>query len=240
MASTETPVGFDEKSAAAYDDRFAKISAIRDSLLLQVRAILGDLPADARILCVGAGTGQELLALATHFPDWQFTAVEPSAPMMAICQRRAADHGFAHRCTFHTGYLDALRPGEPFHAATCLLVSHFIVAPEARRSFFREIAKRLRPQGRLVSADLSGDRASPDHAKLQTVWFRLMEIAGVPAEQHANMIQAWQRDVGFLPVPELEALIASAGFERPVLFLQSLLIRAWFTQRTQSEPQERA
>lgn len=231
MASTETPVGFDEKNAAAYDERFAKISALRDSLLLQVRAVLGDLPDDARILCVGAGTGQELLALASHFPHWQFTAVEPSAPMMAICRRRATGHGFAHRCTFHTGYLDTLPPGESFHAATCLLVSHFIVAPDARRAFFRQIADRLRPHGRLVNADLSGDRRTSDHAKLEAVWFRLMEIAGVPAEQHANMIQAWQRDVGFLPPSELEALIASAGFESPVLFCQSLLIRAWFTRR---------
>jgi tRNA (cmo5U34)-methyltransferase len=231
MASAETPVGFDEKNAAAYDDRFAKIAAMRESLLLQVRAVLGDLPAAARILCVGAGTGQELLALAAHFPNWHFTAVEPSAPMMAICQRRAADHGFAQRCTFHTGYLDTLPPGEPFHAATCLLVSHFLVATEARRTFFRQIADRLRPHGRLVSADLSGDRSTADHAKLQTVWFRLMEIAGVSAEQHANMLQAWQRDVGFLSVPELEALITSAGFEPPVLFYQSLLIRAWFTER---------
>lgn len=231
MASGETPVGFDEKSAAAYDDRFAKISAVRDSLLLLVRAAFADLPADARLLCVGAGTGQEMLALAPHFPRWHFTAVEPSAPMMALCQRRAAEHGFADRCTFHTGYLDTLPPSEPFHAATCLLVSHFLVAKEARRTFFRHIADRLRPHGRLVSADLSGDRSTPDHAKLQAVWFRLMEIAGIPADQHANMLQAWQRDVGFLPVPELEALIASAGFEPPVLFHQSLLIRGWLTQR---------
>lgn len=231
MASADTPVGFDEKNAAAYDDRFAKISAMRDSLLLQTRAILADLPADARILCVGAGTGQELLALAVHFPQWHFTAVEPSAPMMAICQRRAAEHGFAQRCTFHTGYLETLPASALFHAATCLLVSHFIVATDARRAFFRQIAERLRPQGRLVTADLSGDRNRADHAKLETVWFRLMEIAGVPPEQHANMLQAWQRDVGFLPAAEQEALIASAGFEHPVLFSQSLLIRAWFTQR---------
>jgi hypothetical protein len=30
---------------------------------------------------------------------------------------------------------------------------------------------------------------------------------------------------------ELEALVASAGFEPPTLFHQALLIRAWFAQR---------
>lgn len=232
MAATQTPTGFDEKNAAAYDDRFVKISAIRDALLLLTRALFGDLPGAASLLCVGVGTGQELLALATHFPNWRFIAVEPSAPMMAICQRRAAEQGFAHRCTFHTGYLDTLPPAEPFDAATCLLVSHFIVDHEARREFFRQIAQRLRLGGRLVIADLSGDRNTAEHAKLEAAWFQLMEIAGIPTEQHAHMRQAWQRDVSFLPVAKLEALIASAGFEPPVLFHQALLIRAWFTRRS--------
>jgi tRNA (cmo5U34)-methyltransferase len=231
MSQPETPVGFDEQNAANYDDRFAKISALRDALLLQTRAILGDLPVNARVLCVGAGTGHEVLALATHFPGWQFTVVEPSAPMMGLCRRRAAEHGFAPRCTFHTGYLDTLPPSEPFHAATSLLVSHFLVKPEARRAFFREIAARLRPQGWLVTADLSGDRTTTHHAQLQTAWLRLMEIAGIAPEQHAQMLQAWQENVSFLPVAEFEALLASAGFEAPVLFHQSLLIRAWFAQR---------
>ncbi len=232
MTQPVTPVGFDEKNAAAYDDRFAKISALREALHLEIRAIFADLPGDARVLNVGAGTGQELLALASHFPHAHFTVVEPSAPMMELCRRRVVAHGFVHRCTFHTGYLDTLPAGEPFHAATSLLVSQFLVEHEARRDFFRQMAERLRPRGRLVTADLSGDRNEPDHAKLQDVWFRLMEIAGIPAGQHANMIDAWQRHVAFLPVAELESLIASAGFEAPVLFHQSLLIRAWFTQRS--------
>ena len=231
MQEPAPPAGFDAEIAASYDDRFAKIRAVRESLYLQVRAVLADLPVNARMLCVGAGTGLELVELASHFPNWRFTVVEPSAPMMGIGRRRAIEHGFAERCTFHTGYLDSLPPTEPFHAATCLLVSHFIVAPEVRRAFFRNIAGRLHPDGRLVSADLSGDRSCSSHAQLEGVWFRLMEIAGVPGEQHDNMRQAWQRDVCFLPIPELEALITSAGFEPPVLFHQSLLIRGWFTQR---------
>ncbi len=225
-------MGFDEKNAATYDERFAGISATRESLWLQVRALFADLPSAARILCVGAGTGQEMLALAPHFPGWHFTAVEPSGPMMAIAQKRAAEHGFAERCTFHQGYLDTLPSGEPFEAATCLLVSQFLVERAARRAFFRQIAERLRPGGRLVNADLSGDRTAPEHAQLETVWFRLMEIAGIAPDQHAHMRQAWQSHVDFLPVSELERLIASAGFDPPVLFSQTLLIRAWFARRS--------
>lgn len=231
MAHPETPFGFDEKAAAAYDERFIKIAAIRDALHLLVRAVLADLPADARILCVGAGTGVELLTLATHFPSARFTAAEPSAPMMALCQRRATEHGFADRCTFHTGYLDSLPPSGPFHAATSLLVSHFITDPTARRDYLRQIATRLHPRGWLINADLSGDQGTEAHTTLEKTWFRLMRFTGQTDEQRAGMHAAYRKDVGFLPLENLETLIASAGFEPPTLFYQALLIRAWFTQR---------
>jgi len=231
MPQQETPVGFSEQNAATYDDRFAPIVAIREALHLQLRAILAPLPASARILCVGAGTGAELLTLATHFPQARLTAVEPSAPMLTLCRRRATEHGFADRCTFHAGYLDTLPASEPFHAATSLLVSHFITDRVARLGYYRQIASRLQPQGWLVSADLSGDQTTAEHARLEGVWFRLMKFTGQTDEQRTATIAAWRKDVSFLPLPELETLIAAAGFEPPTLFHQALLIRAWFTQR---------
>jgi len=231
MPPQEPPVGFDAQQAAAYDDRFAPIAAIRDALHLQLRAILSDLPPQARILCVGAGTGLELLTLATHFPQAQFTAVEPSGPMLALCRRRAEEHGFAHRCTFHHGYLDSLPVSEPCHAATSLLVSHFITDPAARLGYFRQIAARLHPRGWLVTADLSGDQSTAEHARLQDVWFRLMKFTGQTEEQRAGMLAAWRKDVAFLSRPEFESLLSHAGFEAPTLFHQALLIRAWFARK---------
>lgn len=42
-----------------------------------------------------------------------FTAVEPSAQMLAVCRTRAETGGFADRCTFHNGYLDTLPAALP-------------------------------------------------------------------------------------------------------------------------------
>src|SRR3989337_2017029 len=121
MQREELKATFDQQ-AAGYDKQWAKMAPIRDGLHFLLESVFADLPVDARILCVGAGTGAELAHLAQQFTRWNFTAVEPSGAMLDICRRRADDGGFASRCYFHEGYLDSL-PIEGVHdAATCLLV----------------------------------------------------------------------------------------------------------------------
>jgi tRNA (cmo5U34)-methyltransferase len=232
MQKPELPIAFDEAHAAAYDQRFAPLAPMRDALHLLTSAILADLPTESRILCVGAGTGQELIYLADKFPRWRFTLVEPSAPMMAVCRRKAAEYGMTSRCEFHEGYLDSLPPAAPFNAATSLLVSQFILAPEARADFFRGIAERLRPGGYLVSADLASDTSSATYQSLLEVWLRLMRETGSAPEQLERLREIYGRDVAVLPLEQVRSIIASAGFETPVLFLQTVLIHAWYTRRS--------
>lgn len=100
MQNQESSIVFDQKRASSYDKQFAKLAPLRDALHLLIRMV-SELPADARILCVGAGTGAELIALAQAFPQWRFTAVEPAAPMLNICRQRAEEYDIASRCTFH-------------------------------------------------------------------------------------------------------------------------------------------
>ncbi len=218
---------FDQKHAAGYDTRFAKAAAMRDALHLLTAAVLGDLPADARILSVGAGTGLEIAYLAQKFPGWRFTAVEPSGPMLAVCRRKMAENGFAARCEFHEGYLDSLPPSEPFDAATALLVSQFVLDQGARTGFFRAIVQRLKPDGVLVNADLAGDTAAATYRSLFGVWLRATDV---PPEKAKGLHAAYGRDVAVLPAEQVIEIIRAGGFEPPVQFLQTGLIHAWYAR----------
>ena len=169
MQTQESTIVFDRERASSYDARFAKIAALRDALHLLMRMILSELPAEAHILCVGVGTGSELIYLAQHFPQWHFTAVEPAAAMLDICRRRIEESGIASRCTLHEGYLASLPASQPFDAATCLLVSHFILDKEARTDLFCQIGARLRLGGYLVSADLVADMSAAEYRSLLEV-----------------------------------------------------------------------
>lgn len=230
MTNQEPTVVFDQERASSYDQRSANLAPTRDALYLLIRTILSELPADARILCVGVGTGAELIDLAQAFPRWQFTAVEPAAPMLDVCRRRVEERGLTARCTFHEGYLDTLPASDPFDAATCLLVSHFM-QQEERRGFFQQIARRLRPQGYLISSDLSADMSTPAYESILAVWVRMLRTAGFPAEDVEKFLASYGRETAVLPPQEVESIIASAGFDAPVPFFQNLLIRAWYCRR---------
>lgn len=222
-----------DQQAASYDQQWAKLVAFRDALHVLMASVFAKLPANARILCVGSGTGAEMIYLANRFPAWTFTAVEPAPRMLKICRERAEEHGFAARCVFHEGYLDSLPMNEAFDAATCLLVSQFILEPEARSNFFHSIALRLKPDAILASSDLACALTSDADLNLVDVWFRTMAGADVPPDGLARMRAAYGRDVAVLPTKEIEAIIVAGGFESPIHFFQAGLIHAWYSRRAE-------
>lgn len=223
-----------DRQAAGYDSQWAKTAAINDCLYLLLNALLTDLPADARILCVGAGTGAEMAYLASRNPAWRFTAVEPSGPMLDVCRQRAAKDGFAARCYFHEGYLDSLPTAEPHDAATCFLVSQFILNQHARTEFFRQIASKLKPGGTLASSDLASDVTSADYEVLLLGWVHMMAAAGISPEEMARIRRAYAHDVGVLPPNRIASIIEAGGFASPVQFFQAGLIHAWLSKRAVS------
>lgn len=62
MRQHELDALFDQQ-AAGYDTQWARMAPIRESLLFLLETVFADLPDDARLLCVGAGTGAEIAHL---------------------------------------------------------------------------------------------------------------------------------------------------------------------------------
>ncbi|MEI2415119.1 class I SAM-dependent methyltransferase [Orrella sp. JC864] len=230
MRSEQVKAIFDQQ-ASSYDERWAKTAPIRDALHLHVAAVFAGLPADARLLCVGAGTGEEIAYLASRNPGWSFAAVDPSGAMLEVCRKKAEEGGFAHRCRFYEGYVESLSGQEPFDAATCFLVSQFILDPQARAGLFGAIAARLKPGGLLASSDLAADTALPEYEALLGVWLDMMRAAGIPASGLEQMRAAYAKDVAILPPGQVAGIIQAGGFGEPVAFYQAGLIRAWFSRR---------
>lgn len=217
--------------AAGYDAQWVKTAPIKDCLHFVLDTMFAELPADARILSVGSGTGAELAYLAARHPAWHFTAVEPSPRMLEQCRQRAEQGGFAARCDFHEGYLDSLIAGEPYQAAICLLVSHFILDQQARSGFFRQMSARLAPGGMLANADLAYDVQSRGYETLLRAWITMMATAEVPSDAIERMRKAYASDVGVLPPGQVAAIIEAGGFDPPVPFFQAGLIHAWWARR---------
>lgn len=230
MQQHELDTLFDQQ-AAGYDAQWARMAPIRESLLFLLETVFADLPEDARLLCVGAGTGSEIAHLARRFPRWRFLALDPSPQMIATCRARAERDGFAERCEFHAGLVDTLPDAATFDGATSLLVSQFLLDPAARTAFFADIARRMYSGGMLAWADLAWDTAAPDYPAMLGLWMRTMSGAGLDTEAIERMRAAYSRDVAVLPPDAVAALVRDAGFDAPLRFHQAGMIHGWCARR---------
>jgi len=224
---------FDDAFAERYDDQTTGIESLHDALHLGMQVAFarraGDEP--LRVLCVGAGTGSEIVALANNLTDAHFTAVEPAPAMLARCRDKVEEAGLLGRVTLHEGFIETLPSSAgAFDCATCLLVSHFIVGRTERVAFFEAIRRRMRPGGILVSADLSwpSDRPAAREAVMDH-WVDLMRRSGREIDRAAYAAKVSQH-VGLMTPGAMESVLEDSGFREPVAFYRMSMIGGWFSR----------
>lgn len=222
---------FDQQAAASYDQRQSRLAPITENLHFLISLVLKDLPDQARILCVGVGTGAEIVKLANAYPGWTFTGIDPSADMLKKCSARVEHNQLASRVELFHGYLPDLPQSEPYDAVLCLLVTHFLKDRDDRRRMFQDMGRRLKSNGYLINADISGDLNAPEFPNLLEKWKTMSMLAGSTAEQVAKISQTWKEHISVLPPGQIEELIRQAGFSMPVIFFQSLFICAWYSRK---------
>ncbi|MCR5872721.1 class I SAM-dependent methyltransferase [Phenylobacterium sp. J426] len=228
MTQTDAPAShafFSQEAADAYDRRNSPLAPISGGLHFLLRLVLADLPDDARVLCVGVGTGAEILSLAAAYPGWSFVGIDPSEEMLAVGRRRLEAAGVLSRCQLFRGYVHEAPIG-PFDAAVSLLVAHFIKRAD-RPAFYSAIHDRLKPGGRLATAEISGDLDAAEFPQALEDWKRVQVLMGATPESLARLEDMMRGVLGVLTPTETEDLWKAAGFPRPVPFFQAFMIRGW-------------
>ncbi len=218
---------FNQQTADAYDERFRKISPIRDNLDFLVRLALDDLPTEARIQCVGVGTGTEIVELANAHPQWRFTGVEPSAPMLDVCRNKVSKNGLTGRCDLVHGYVSDLPAAGAFDAVLCLLVTQFVTDAAERQKMFDDMARQLKTGGYLINAEISGDMSSPEFRDIAEKWKTMHRYAGATAEAAENAVNILSQHVAVVPPSAIEGYLRNSGGSR---------VRCSFSSRCSSTP----
>lgn len=181
------------------------------------------MPAEGRVLVLGAGGGLELKALAEFHPGWSFDGVDPSADMLRVAEQVVGAHGA--RIRLHHGYVESAPQG-PFDGATSLLTFHFIPREQRLRTLV-ELRRRLKPEAPLVIAHISFPQAEPERSQ----WIARHVAFGAadgtdPAQLDASR-QAIAGRLSVLAPEEEEAMLREAGFKSVSLFYAGFSFRGW-------------
>jgi tRNA (cmo5U34)-methyltransferase len=227
VANSTAPDFFNKEMSLAYDERNSRLAPISDSLHFLIRLILRELPARSRVLCVGVGTGTEVISLSKAFPDWTFVGVDPSTPMLEVCRERLKAAGVLDRCELIQGHAHDAPQAASFDAALSILVGHF-VKREDKLNFFREMSRRLRKGGVLINAEISHDLSSSDFPSMLKCWEGVQAMMGASTESLRDLPRLLREVLAVMPPEELEGLLRQCGISPPVRFFQAFMICGWF------------
>jgi len=220
---------FGAERAAQYDTQatswFIGVQAMHEAIATVMAATLDGQDA-ASLLCVGVGTGQDVLPYAKQgAPGWRFTGVDPSPDMLAVARKQLAAAGLLERTQLHVGTLDSLPPGPLFDGAEMIGVLHHVAGEEGRLALLREVVRRLKPGAPFIL----GCRIGLDPVLTAVEEYRLRR-AGAPPESLSNLAKG----LATLQAPESEAALAAllgrAGLEPPRQIFAALQFRVYLTR----------
>jgi SAM-dependent methyltransferase len=212
-----SPVGFDEASIAAaeYPSLVGFLRMLDEAPARRAAASLAaGLPADGRVLEVGAGSAAWSLALVAEHPSCQVTALD-LPPVLEVTRRSVEDAGRADRYRFLPGnvFLDDL--GGHYDLALIANVVHLFGEARAIELLTR-VGAALRPGGRLAVIDIMPDRGGPSRrAALHDMSLLLRTRDG--ALHPYGSYTKWLRRAGLEPVgrhrldPEWEVTLVLAS-----------------------------
>ena len=193
-------------------------------------------PEAAAVLVAGCGTGAELLEARSQRPDWQLTAIDPSAAMLEEAQRRldreTADSGEGKACQpirWLRTTVEELAMPQSFDGALSVLVLQSLADDGSKLAFLTSLATSLRPGGQLVLVDLMRAERSPLQAQVEQAWQGFQRASGLAGATEA--LASLSPGLHPIGLSRLTALVNAAGFSDPAVIFQALDVQGFLLQR---------
>jgi tRNA (cmo5U34)-methyltransferase len=232
---TTAAAKFDPARASEYETQsrigLAGYDACHELAACLLSAYLGQ-GSSRHILVAGAGgTAQEVQCIGRLEPEWRFTAVDPSQPMLDSAVSRLQALGLIERVETLLGYVDDVSAGRRFDGATLIGVLHHLPGDHAKLEILRSIGKHLPSGAPLVLA--CNRHAYKSRPLLLKAWAERWRMNGASEDEvQAKLGKILQ---GADPPESEEAvavLLAKSGFGIPQPFFSSLFWAAWIVEKS--------
>jgi tRNA (cmo5U34)-methyltransferase len=221
---------FDAEKAAGYDERIRGRIPGYDTLHeMAADLVAQELPSKGRVLVVGAGTGEEVVRYARLAPGVRITALDPSRAMLRAATARVAQAGLGEQVRLVEGLVEDAPPDQ-VDAAAAILVMHFIPDDGSKAACLSEIARRLRPGGLLVTADMVGSRGTPGFESVLGAWARWRARRGADAEELSGYFRRVREELHIVTEDRYRALLREAGFTEIERFFGAFSVGGWIAR----------
>ncbi|MDO9181003.1 MAG: class I SAM-dependent methyltransferase [Bacteriovorax sp.] len=221
---------FGKDRAKSYDQSNNHIVPIYENLHYLIKILLSEVAPNSKILCIGVGTGSEIIELAEAFPKFTFVAVDPSESMLEVCREKLKKLNLLDRCELIHGYVEDVQELEGFDGALCLLVLHHTTL-EDRTKIITGIFKCLKTTGYFICAEISFDLTSSAFGDIIEKWQSMIRRSGSQEGKIQNLPRMMKEHLFIQAPSEVELILVSSGFLNPIQFFQALLIRAWYARK---------
>ncbi|QVL51844.1 MAG: class I SAM-dependent methyltransferase [Cyanobium sp. M30B3] len=183
----------------------------------------------APVLVAGCGTGAELVEARAQRPDWQVTALDPSAAMLAAARARLGPAPAA-AIQWRQARVEDLAGGERFAGALSVLVLQSLPDDGTKLTFLSALARSLEPGAQLLLVDLMAPERSPLQAQVQEAWLGFQRASGLG--EHDDQLAAHTHGLHPIGLSRLTALLNAAGFGDPARVFQALDVEGFLIQRS--------